>query len=80
MGLTPDLTADGFPTNGPLVQNQMVFSLDITGETLTMNDITNVAVLFGTDGAPLIPEPGSVTLFTTGMLVVGSLIRRERRR
>jgi hypothetical protein len=71
-----DFTVDGFKHHGPVVQNQMVFRLYITGEPLTMDHITNVSVLFGTDGAPAIPEPTSAMLFLVGALVVGKATRR----
>ena len=71
-----DFTVDGFASQGPLVQNTMVFRIDISGDPLTMADITNVAVLFGTDGAPPIPEPTSTVLFLVGALVVAGAIRR----
>ncbi len=71
-----DFSVDGFDSQGPVVQNQMVFRLLISGQALTMDDIENVAVLFGTDGAPLIPEPTSAVLFLVGALAVGKATRR----
>jgi hypothetical protein len=79
VGGNVDFGSDGYTSKGPVVESQMVFTFDFTGD-LQESDIGNVQPLFGTDGAPLIPEPGAVTLFATGLFVAGGLIRRSRRR
>ncbi len=75
-----DFSVDGFASQGPFVQNEMVFRLLISGEPLTMDDITNVQVLFGSDGAPLapVPEPTAALLFGIGVVLMGERVRRQR--
>lgn len=64
---------------GPLVQNQMVLTWEVD-TTFDVNQIGNVQPLYGTDGAPLIPEPTSVLLFAVGLFVTGRAVSRARRR
>jgi hypothetical protein len=58
----------------------MVFRLLISGDSLTMDQIENVQVLFGSDGAPLVPvpEPTAALLFGIGVVLMGERVRRQR--
>ena len=76
MGLNVDLTSGGFETQGPVVENQMVFTFTISGGTLTMNEISNVQPLFGTDGAPVVPELPTLLLLGSGLAGLGVLRRK----
>ncbi|MCZ6794507.1 MAG: PEP-CTERM sorting domain-containing protein, partial [Planctomycetota bacterium] len=88
VGPSVDLTADGFTSQGPVVQGwdgvnttlpgQMVFTFNITAGTLTTDEILNVQPLFGTDGAPLIPEPSTIALFALGLGGLGLVRRRKK--
>jgi hypothetical protein len=75
-----DFSVDGFASQGPFVQNEMVFLLSISGDPLTMDQIENVQVLFGSDGAPLVPvpEPTAALLFGIGVVLMGERVRRQR--
>jgi hypothetical protein len=69
--------------NQPVVQSQVTFVFDIGGtnaDTFTMADIANVTPYFGTNGAPIIPEPRAVALYSIGLLVTGLVLRRSGRR
>ncbi|MBI1927244.1 PEP-CTERM sorting domain-containing protein [Candidatus Poribacteria bacterium] len=79
VGPNVDLTADGFPTQGPLVQNKMNFTFTISG-TLDAGEITNVQPLFGTDGAPVIPEPSTIVLLGIGLLGLVAIGRKKRKK
>lgn len=76
VGPTVDFTANGFVNQGPFVDNQMVFTFDFTGN-LSIDDITNVQALYGTDGAPVgVPEPATLLLVGSGLL--GGAFFRKR--
>lgn len=78
--IVPDdvnLTLDGFKSKGPMVQNSMVFEFTINS-SLSPHQIVDVTPIFGTAGAPPIPEPHSALLFTIGGLIVGGAVRRAR--
>jgi hypothetical protein len=87
---TAHLNLDGFPSQGPYVQNSMVFEFGINATNgvafngdgnngvLLANQIVDVTPIFGTAGAPPIPEPHSAVLFTIGGLIVGGAVRRAR--
>jgi len=76
VGTTVDLTADGFPSQGPLVQHQMVLTFNISAGDLTTGEITNVQPIFGTDGASPVPEPGTLSLLAAGLLA-GAAFRKR---
>lgn len=67
---------DGFKTQGPYVQNSLMFQIDYDGP-LSLAEIRNVQPIFGSDGAPPIPEPTGVALFGLGFAVVGIAARRR---
>ena len=71
------LNPDGFKTQGPVAQSQILLTFDYTG-TLTTDDFTNGQFLFGTDGAGVVPEPGSLVLLGAGALGL-ALYRRRRK-
>ncbi len=80
VGPSVDLTSDGFTSQGPLVQNQMIFTFKITDGILTQDEITNVRPLFGTDGAQVVPEPSTLLLFGSGLAGLGLLGRKKFKR
>lgn len=66
---------DGFAdtNNQPVVQNQVTFVFDIGGANagaFTTADIANATPYFGTNGAPVVPEPGALLVFIAGFLTV----------
>jgi hypothetical protein len=65
-----DFHQGGFKQNGPMVQNAMVFTFDITSGNLTEDEIAHVQPLFGSEGAPLVPEPSTFALFGIGVFGV----------
>jgi len=76
-----DASTTGFKNNGNkfdvLIQTKWTASLAYDGQ---ISGVTNVSPLFGTDGAPLIPEPSAAHLFPIGLLVAGVAYRRRRSR
>jgi hypothetical protein len=80
-GIDAAIVGPNFSPNGgfggPVVQNEMVFTFNITNGTLTQDEITNVQALFGTDGAPAIPEPATLLLLGSGLLGMGLLGRKK---
>ena len=74
---TANLFSGGFQNHGPYVQNSMVFVIDYD-RALTLAEISNVQPIFGTEGAPLVPEPSSLVLFAAGSAVVAFAVRRRR--
>jgi hypothetical protein len=79
-----DLTNDGFTSQGPFVQGNpggpgaMIFMFEISGGNLLPSEIVGVQPIFGTDGAVLTPEPGTVLLLGTGLL--GFAVARIRKK
>jgi MFS-type transporter involved in bile tolerance (Atg22 family) len=67
---------DGFKTQGPVVQNAMVFTFTIAG-SLTEDEIGNVTPLFGSDGSVTAPAPPAVVLCGLG-LAIGGIVMRKR--
>lgn len=86
VGSKVDLTKNGLKNNGPLVQGnpggggQMVFTFDVSGNNLQESDIGNVQPLFGTDGAPLAPEPGTLLLVGSGLVGLAGYAKLRFRR
>jgi hypothetical protein len=72
------LNTDGFPNNGPFVENSMVFTWTVSGvdggET-----ITNANPFFGTDGAFAVPEPSAVILLGAGLAGFGLFSLRRKK-
>ena len=66
----------GIINNGPLVQNAVEIHFAYTGSFGEL-DIKNVQPLFGTDGAPLVPEPTTLILLGSGLLGLAA-IRKKR--
>jgi hypothetical protein len=78
-----EFSKGGFQQQGPMVQNAMVFTFGIihdSGGTLTEDEIANVQPLFGSEGAPLVPEPSTFALFGIGILGVIAYGWRRRRK
>ena len=66
------------------MQDTLTVTFDVTGANagnLTMADIANVMPYFGTDGAPLIPEPASAIVWSLLGLcgTVACLWRRNKK-
>ncbi len=86
VGPSVDLTADGFPTQGPLVQGnpggpgQILFKFQVLDGDLDESDITNVQPMFGTDGALLVPEPATLLLLGSGLLGLLAIGRKKFRK
>ncbi len=79
VGPGPVPTTNGFQNSGPVVRNEMVFTFNING-TLTEDMIYNVQPLFGTDGAPHLPEPSTLIIWTLlGALGISFGWYRKRR-
>ncbi|MBW2316542.1 MAG: hypothetical protein JRH10_20455 [Deltaproteobacteria bacterium] len=60
-----------------VIQTTWTASLAYEGQ---LSGVTNVAPLFGTDGAPVIPEPSAMHLFPIGLLVAAAARHGQRRR
>jgi len=80
----------GTPTCSPLtggfqdsnnwawIQNQATGTLVYDGTTNKLTSVGNVDPLFGTEGRPLVPEPGTAVLLGLGFLGLGLMGRRRR--
>jgi len=80
VGPNVDFFSGGFTSQGPIVQNEMEFTFTISGGSLTMDEITNVQPLFGSDGAPLVPEPASLIVWSLLVLTATGTCWWRRRR
>jgi len=78
VGWDVDFNADGYKSQGPMVQNSLLFTFAISG-SLTEDEIINGQPLFGTDGAPL-PEPSTLLLLSSGLVALGLLGRKRFKR
>jgi hypothetical protein len=78
VGPNVDFTSGGFVNQGPVVQNQIVFEFDITGGTLSYDEITNVRPLFGSDGVSL-PEPSTLFLLLSGTGILAGAARFRKK-
>jgi hypothetical protein len=67
---------DGFKNQGPVVQNTMIFTWLIEGDTLTQDQIENVRPLFGSEGVP-IAEPTTMLLLGTGLVCLAGFGRKR---
>jgi hypothetical protein len=65
-----------FGNQGPMIEDSITAVFNFSG-TLDPNQI-RWEPLFGTEGAPLIPEPGAVLLFAAGLGVVGVGVWRRK--
>jgi len=75
LGPDPD-GPDGFKEQGPVVQNAMVFDF-VFSEDPTDITITNVQPLFGSEGAPLVPEPATMLLLGSGLIGLAAFGRKK---
>ncbi len=87
VGPNVDFSSEGFTSQGPVVQGpgnpgggQMMFTFTISGGDLGPGGITNVAPLFGSSGAPLVPEPATIILLGSGLVGLGLYGRKKFRR
>ena len=71
---------DGFAdsNNWAWIQNQATGTLVYDGTTNKLTGVGNVDPLFGTEGRPLVPEPGTAVLLGLGFLGLGLMGRRRR--
>jgi hypothetical protein len=73
-----DFTKDGFTSQGPMVMTQLDITFNFSGsDDLTSAMVGNVDFYFGTDGQPIVPEPGTLGLF--GLALGGFWLWRRRR-
>jgi hypothetical protein len=83
-GVNVDSASFVSSNNGPILEGtsplgaRTLLTLKVTGGTLSLDEITNVDPLFGTDGATLVPEPGTWALM--GFVLLGAGLYRSRRR
>jgi hypothetical protein len=70
---------DGFASlsNGPVVQNAMIFTFTFTG-TLTEDEIGNVTAMYGSDGSVTAPAPPAVVLGALGLVIGGAVMRKRQ--
>lgn len=67
---------DGFQKQGPFLDNSIMVTIAYDRE-FGLDEIANVQPIFGSEGAPLIPEPTAALLFGVGFVVVGWAVRRD---
>ncbi len=64
--------------NRAWIQNELTGTLVYDGTTNKLTSVGNVDPLFGTEGRPLVPEPGTAALLGLGFLGLGLMGRRRR--
>ena len=61
-----------------MAQDSVLLQFSFSGGKLTDADIQNGVFLFGTEGQPVVPEPGTfATMLLAG--IAGALVLRRRR-
>ena len=69
---------DGFKRQGPMVQDSVLLTFEFDGDSLSKSMIGDGVFLFGTEGQPLVPEPGTIAL--VGAAFAAAVLVRRRRR
>jgi hypothetical protein len=67
---------DGFFNQGPMIQDSITAVFGFSGELPDLSGISATPI-FGTEGAPPVPEPTAGLLFAAGSVVVGLSLRKR---